>query len=357
MATGFSCCDLHFNCLDCPILTGPDCIPPNNLLPGQMWFNPCTCTYYFECTLGFDEEDNCATFTPVNHKPGSGIAYSGNCEIGSYISVRILEDGGLAFDENGNLLVECEQIVENCGLWTRTNLTFNEEDFALTCDNLGNCVLQLNPETPNVRSRNAGEVASAGVCLELSPTDYVGAVAGARNAMLQLRDLTWVFGNGTLAPGPTGAYLTESFTNNWSTNALLEVDLICQDNFLALLAGDRVYTPEVGFIHSITETLAVTPPAFGGGNDPARPNWAYNQIDAGTPFFNEVPGGDPSQGQYSPQTVVCKYTRVMAPGETVNLYYQWWAVFNEMYDAEADTYVIHGGMATASKMSRSVIPL
>jgi hypothetical protein len=357
MATGFSCCDLHFNCLDCPIITGPDCVPPNNLLPGQLWYNPCTCTYYFECSGGFDEENNCSGYTPINYKAGAGIAYSGDCENGSYISVKILEGGGLGFDGNGNLLVDCDAIIANCGLWTRTNLTFNTEDFQLNCDNLGNCVLRLNPETPNVRSRNAGEVASAGVCLEVAPTAYVGGIAGARNAMLQLRDLSWVFGAGTLGVGPTGAYLTETFTNNWSTDALLEVDLICQDNFLALLAEARVYTPRVAFIHSITETLAVQPPAFGGGNDPARPNWAYNQISAGTPFFQENPVGSIEAGTLSPQTSSCKFTRVMAPNETVTLYYQWWAVFNEMYDSEADTYVIHGGMATASKMSRSVIPL
>lgn len=105
MPTGYSCCDLRFNCLDCPMITGPDCIPPNNLLPGQMWYNPCTCTYYFGCSGGFDVEDNCGGFTPINHRAGAGIAYSGNCEEGSLISVRIQENGGLSFNGNGELLV------------------------------------------------------------------------------------------------------------------------------------------------------------------------------------------------------------------------------------------------------------
>ena len=359
MATGFSCCDLHFNCVNCPIITGPDCVAPNNLLPGQLWYNPCTCTYYFECSGGFDAEDNCSTYTPINHKAGAGIAYSGDCENGGYISVKILEGGGLGFDGNGNLLVDCETIIENCQLWTRGNLTFNTEDFALTCDNLGNCVLRLNPETPNVRSRNAGEIASAGVCIAATPTAYVGGIPGQRNAFLQLRDLTWLGGAAGTLGGGGASYLTETFTNNWSTAALLEVDLICQDNVMATREGVRVFGAAMMFIHAITETLAVTPPAFGAGNDPALSNWVYNPITANMPSFDPVPEGNSlTNGTYTPQTAVGKYTRVMSPGETVTLYYQWWAVFNEMYDTgSAITYTLHGGMATASKMSRSVIPL
>lgn len=364
MATGFSCCDLHFNCVNCPIITGPDCVAPNNLLPGQLWYNPCTCTYYFECSGGFDAEDNCSTYTPINHKAGAGIAYSGDCENGSYISVKILEGGGLGFDGNGNLLVDCDTIIANCGLWTRGNLTFNTEDFALTCDNLGNCVLRLNPETPNVRSRNAGEIASAGVCIVALPTSYVGAIPGHRNAFLQLRDLTWLGGaTGSIMPGSGGAsYLTETFTNNWSTPALLEIDLICQDSSQVSIDGVGQYDIVVGFIHSLTETLEVTPPAFGRGNDPALVNWVYNPITVGNPSFDYVPtsqgGNSITSGTSTASTGIGKYTRVMAPGETVTMYYQWWAVFNEMYDTgTAINYTLHGGMATASKMSRSVIPL
>lgn len=356
MATN-PCCDIHFTCVNCPIITGPDCVPPNNLLPGQLWYNPCTCTFYFACPQLDDEANSCETFTPLNYKPGAGIAMSGDCENGHFISVRIEPGMGLGFTELGELTIDCTRLIEHCQLWSRENLLFNEEDFALVCGVNGVCTLQLNPDTPNVRSRNAGEVASAGVCIQVAPLTYVGLIPGAGNAMLQLRDLTWLFGGGTLTPGPTGAYLTESFTNNWSTPALLEVDLICQDNFLALLDDVRVYEQQIGFIHGITETLAVQPPAFGAGNDPALPNWAFNQISSGTPFFNPVPAGAINAGTYSPQTVVCKFTKVMAPGQTVNLFYQWWAVFSELYSASADTYVLHGGMATASKMSRNVIPL
>ena len=357
MATSNPCCDITFTCVQCPIITGPDCVPPNNMMPGQMWYNPCTCTYYFECGNGSEEENSCEGLTPLNFHPGAGIQYSGDCENGHFISVKIEPNVGLGFTGDGELTVDCTKLIDHCQLWSRTNLLFNEEDFQLNCDEDGICTLRLNPETPNVRSRNAGELASAGVCLGVQPTAYAGGITGARNAMLQMRDLTWLFGGGTLAVGPTGAYLTETFTNNWSTPALLEVDLICQDNFLALLDGTRVYTPQMAFIHGITEALASQPPAFGAGNDPARPNWAFNQLSAGMPWFNPVPLGDISAGTYSPQTVVCKFTKVLAPGATVTLYYQWWAVFNEMYADEADKYVIHGGMATASKMSRNVIPL
>ena len=364
MATNFSCCDLHFNCLDCPIITGPDCVPPNNLLPGQMWYNPCTCTYYFECSAGSDDANSCEGYTPVNYKAGAGIIYSGDCENGSYVSVKILVGGGLAFDGNGNLLVDCPAIIENCQLWTRTNLTFNAEDFALDCDNLGNCELRLNPETPNVRSRNAGELASAGICIDARPSTYIGTQVGARNAILQMRDFTWLGGaTGTIQPGTSPNHLTETFTNNWSTDALLEVDLICQDNFLILKDDVRSYDTSVTFVHSITEQLAVSIPSFGAGNDPALSNWVFNQIESSTPWFDPVPpalgGNSITSGTYSANTAIGKYTRIMTPGETVTLYYQWWAVFNERYKGAATVmqYVLHGGMATASKMSRSVIPL
>lgn len=364
MPTGSSCCDLHFNCVSCPIITGPDCVAPNNLLPGQMWYNPCTCTYYFECSGGFDVEANCSTYTAVNHKAGAGIAYSGDCENGSYISVKILANGGLAFDGNGNLLVNCATLINNCGLWTRTNLTFNEEDFAVTCNNLGICELRLNPETPNVRSRNAGEFSSAGICIAATPQTFVGTIGGARNATLQMRDMAWLAGTtGVLAnPGQGGNYLTESFTNNWSTAALLEVDLICQDNVFADRDGAAVFDATMLFIHSITETLAVSPPSFGALDDPALPNWVYNPIETNMPSFDPFTaaqgGNSITTGRYTPKTAIGKYTRVMAPGETVTLYYQWWATFNERYQGVTPTrYTLHGGMATASKMSRNVIPL
>jgi hypothetical protein len=356
MATN-PCCDIHFTCVNCPIITGPDCVPPNNLLPGQLWYNPCTCTYYFDCPQLDDETNSCETLTPLNYKPGAGISMAGDCENGHFISVKIEPQTGLGFTGLGELTIDCANLINHCQLWTRENLLFNTEDFALVCDVNGICTLQLNPDTPNVRSRNAGEVASAGVCISASPTVFAGPIPDAQNAILQMRDLTWILGNGTYIPGPTGAYLTETFTNNWSTPALLEVDLICQDNFLATLAGVLTYDQQVGFIHGITEVLAVQPPSFGAGNDPALPNWAFNQVSSGTPWFNPTPGGGLGQAGYSPQTAVCKFTKVMAPGQTVTLYYQWWAVFNEIYAASADTYVLHGGMATASKMSRNVIPL
>ena len=359
MATSNPCCDITFTCVQCPIITGPDCVPPNNMMPGQLWYNPCTCTYYFECGNGFDEDNNCETLTPLNFKPGAGIQYSGDCENGHFISVKIEPEVGLGFTGYGELTINCADLIDHCQLWSRSNLLFNAEDFALVCDLNGVCTLMLNPETPNVRSRNAGELASAGVCLAVSPNAFVGIVPGAGNAMIQLRDKTWVFGGASSVVGGAASYLTETFTNQWSTPALLEVDLICQSNFLASLGNARVYDVQMAFIHGITDVLAVTPPTFGGGNDPALPNWGYTQLSAGTPHFDPTPppGGNVANGQYSAQTTVCKYTRVLQPNETVTLYYQWWAVFNEIYVGACDTYTIHGGMATASKMTRNVIPL
>lgn len=102
--TTFPCCQLTFKCVECPIITGADCVPPNNLMTGQMWFNPCTCTYYFQCG---DETDinSCGGYTPLNFKPGAGIQYSGDCVLGHFISVKIEQGGGLGFNENGELKI------------------------------------------------------------------------------------------------------------------------------------------------------------------------------------------------------------------------------------------------------------
>ncbi len=98
------CCAIAFKYVDRPIITGPDCVPPNNLHTGQMWFNPCTCTYYFKC--GDETELNsCEGYTPLNFKPGAGIQYSGDCENGHFISVKIEQGGGLGFNANGELKI------------------------------------------------------------------------------------------------------------------------------------------------------------------------------------------------------------------------------------------------------------
>lgn len=359
MATGFSCCDLHFNCVNCPIITGPDCVAPNNLLPGQLWYNPCTCTYYFECSGGFDAEDNCSTFTPINHKAGAGIAYSGDCENGSYISVKILAGGGLGFDGTGNLLIDCDALIQNCQLWfagnctemidhcqlfTRNNLVPADGHFYLECaaDDTGEEICTFYIDTI-IQARNAGEVSSAGVCVGVQPNSYSNF-----SAILQGRDLTWIRGNGSLVSTPSGSYLTETFTNPWNDRAFLEVDLICQDNFNASTGDQIALTGKtVTFIHAITENLAVAPPIFGANNQPVYSNWVYNQIDSGSRFFQPDPALTLT---YSHQTASGKYTKILEPGESVTLYYQWWAVFDSA--AVAPLMIIHAGMATASKLIR-----
>lgn len=358
MATNFSCCDLYFNCLDCPIITGPDCIAPNNLLPGQMWYNPCTCTYYFSCSGGFDEEDNCETYTPVNHKAGAGISYSGNCEEGSYISVKILPNGGLAFEGDGSIRVDCEQLMENCSLWhagnceemvthcqlfTKNNLVPADGHFYLECedDEVGNEICTFYIDTI-IQARNAGEVASAGVCLRATPTSF----AGGTYALWRSRDNTFVAGGGTIDSTNTGQYVTETFSNPWADAAYLEVDLICQDN------ANGTGSDTIGFIHSITEELAVTPPVTGAMNTVVFPNWAYNQVNTGLKYYDPMaPDTEfPPSPTFSPQTVAAKFSRLLLPGESITLYYQWWAVFPASTSGKSIN--VHGGTATASKLIR-----
>ncbi len=285
---------------------------------------------------------------------------SGDCENGHFISVRIEPNVGLGFTGEGELTIDCTRLIAHCQLWTRENLLFNEEDFALVCDVNGICTLRLNPDTPNVRSRNAGEFASAGICVALMPDTYQGPNVDGKYAIWQARDGTWIAGTGHVVANPSTSYLQETFTNNWSTNALLEIELVAQPNFLAVGdASARIYDASVAFIHGITESLAVAPPKFGAGNNPVLPNWGYTQLDSGTPSFNPVTTDVGNLlGSYSAQTTLCKFTKVLAPGQSVTIFYQWWVVFFDLYAADVtDSYTIHAGMATASKMLRNVIPL
>lgn len=369
------CCSMHFKCVDCPIITSADCMAPGNLMPGQLYYNPCNCTFYFDAP-GCDESgDECCGYQALNHKAGAGILYSGDCETGSYISVHIDQDAGFEFTEDGALTIncqrliehcdfnywgpdDCQEIIDHCGLWTRTNLTFNSQDFSLVCDDDGNCVLHLNPETPFVRVRNAGELASAGVCVEASPTTFTGGgdpvmgVPQPKFAVLQMRDLSWIAGGGSIGAG-IASYLSETITNNWSTPAFLEVSMIAQTNMLATL-GDGA----VGFIHAITDQLNVSPPAFGGLNNPALPNWAYTTVENNLPSFDPIPTNpwDGPTAYYTPQTNSCVFSRILAPGQSITIYYQWWAVFSEKYSS-VQGFTLHGGMATSTKLMRNVQPL
>jgi hypothetical protein len=115
------------------------------LLPGQLWYNPCTCTYYFACPGNEEEINNCEDLVPLNYRPGAGIGMSGDCETGHFLSVRIEPNTGLAFTGLGELTIDCASLVQHCDLWSRTNLTFSPTDFITTCSPIGNCVVTLNP--------------------------------------------------------------------------------------------------------------------------------------------------------------------------------------------------------------------
>jgi hypothetical protein len=347
MATTFNpCCDLHFTCLDCPIITGPDCQPPNNLLPGQLWYNPCTCTYYFKCATGFDDSNTCQELTPMNYREGAGIVLAGDCDNGHYISIKITPDVGLGFTVDGELTVDCDDLISHCQLFTRNNLVPADGHFYLDCvlDEVGNEICTFYIDTI-IEARDAGEVGSAGVCVEVTADTFVNG-----SAIVRSRDGTFSRGSGTFSA--VGTYLTETFTNPWADAAYIEVDLICQDNFLASVLGEIRMNKGVTFIHSVTEELVVDPPNFGAFNNPVPPNWAYNQIYSDTGFFDPIPENPPNQGRYAPQTVSCKFSKLLAPGESLTLYYQYFAVFMDHF-AEANLYyTLHGGTATSSKMIR-----
>jgi hypothetical protein len=67
---------------------------------------------------------------------------SGDCENGHFISVRIEPETGLGFTSEGNLTIDCVDLIDHCQLWSRGNLLFDATQFALDCDVNGVCTVR-----------------------------------------------------------------------------------------------------------------------------------------------------------------------------------------------------------------------
>lgn len=376
MATSNPCCDITFTCVQCPIITGPDCVPPNNMMPGQLWYNPCTCTYYFECGNGFDEENNCETLTPLNFKPGAGIQYSGDCENGHFISVKIEPDVGLGFTADGELTIVCADLIEHCNLmhWDDPELC---EKLQAACDfhpNITSCPgsinvipgedgeIQLCIDTQTYY-RNAGGSSGAGMCVGVTPSSF-----SEGRTIFQSRDGTFIAGSGSVSGGGALAgYFTETFTNPWLQPAVIDVTMVAQPNVIAAADNDRPLEPadflsgkKMTYIHSITEQLAVSPPAFGLHDSPVPENWCYTQMDT-TSQFHQLSGvpvgsGEWNQPRTSQASNSARFVKILQPGQTITLYYQWWAVINQSQNSGVHEWIFHGGMSTASLLHKHAAP-
>lgn len=409
MATSRSCCDLHFKCVDCPIITGPDCVCPNNLLPGQLWYNPCTCTFYFDNPNCPETGSECCEYEALNHKAGAGILYSGDCESGSYISVHIDRDAGFEFTEEGALTINCERLIEHCDLlhWNDPNLCSRLVDH---CNlwHAGNCAEMIehcdlmywsDPQLceklqaacdfhPNITScpgsinvtnlpngeinlcidtqtyyRNAGGSSGAGMCIGVEPSSF-----SEGRCIFQSRNAAFIAGNGSVSGGGALAgYFTETFTNPWLQPAVIDVTMVVQPNIIAAGSGARPLTSadylpnkKMTYIHAITEQLNVSPPAFGLHDSPVPENWCYTQMDTTSQFHRlsntPVGSGDWTQPKTSQATNSARFVKILNPGETLTLYYQWWAVMNQSQNAGVHEWIMHGGMSTASLLHKHAAP-
>lgn len=358
MATSNPCCDITFTCVQCPIITGPDCVPPNNMMPGQLWYNPCTCTYYFECGEGFDEDNNCESLTPLNFKPGAGIQYSGDCENGHFISVKIEPGIGLGFTGTGQLTIVCADLIEHCQLWSRGNLTFNPNQFDLECDVDGNCQLVLNPcevltwdnlifNPDQFQVTEDVENCTKTVSIELPPetTEWysdlgaLGSVAicvslsgGAPYATFQGRDGTIV--NGSIIDGGAGAYYTinvEATRPPELVGKACTVEVEMRPNCNSANAAQPV-----SFRHIISPLLAELSYGLGEVAGTSK-NVAWTVVPGGGAQGNaasnsgvDIPWAQQSSG-------AAMYRQQLAVGQSAQtLYAQWWAFLT-------GNAVIHGG--------------
>lgn len=388
------CCSMHFKCVDCPIITSADCMAPGNLMPGQLYYNPCSCTFYFDAAGCDDSGDECCGYQALNHKAGAGILYSGDCELGSYISVKLDEDSALEFTEDGAITINCIKLVENCDLFSFSDegacarlidhcnlMAWDDPELCAKlselCDfnpTITSCPGSINIEEgpdgeielcidTQTYYRNAGGSSGAGMCIGVQATSWEEG-----RAIFQSRTGTFIEGAGTVTSGAVPAgHFQETFTNPWLQPAVIDVTMVAQPNVIAADEDTRPLEPahylsgkHFTFIHSITEQLNVSPPAFGLNNSPVPENWCYTSLDTTNQFHRlaAVPtgSGDWSQARTTQGTNSARFVKILNPGETITLYYQWWGVIQQSQNSGVFEWILHGGMSTTSLLHKHAAP-
>lgn len=102
-----SCCPPSAECIQCPIIVS--CISGLVLAPGQLQFCPDSCKFYFDCA---------GQKTCLNPTYGAGLRMTENC----ILQVGLAPNRPLVFDESGNIDIDCEKLVQCCGLVNQAQL-------------------------------------------------------------------------------------------------------------------------------------------------------------------------------------------------------------------------------------------
>jgi hypothetical protein len=196
---------------------------------------------------------------------------------------------------------------------------------------------------PTVYVGDSSMASGYGVCISLSDPVFDGG-----KAVYQSRTNTLITGSGNQSPNsPT--YFQRTYCNTHSCSALLEIEMQIFANAVADDGATPMTDKHLVFVHNLGEELNVLPISFGANGAPVPPNWAWTNLETSYPSIDiSASSGLPFPvGAYSQQSNSLRYQKILAAGECVTLYGQWWAV---MFDEGVIRYTIHGGFNLTERL-------
>lgn len=202
------------------------------------------------------------------------------------------------------------------------------------------CYLKCDDELVRFSDGAAG----AGVCFFITPGGY-NPFRG--RAIMQGRDKTALEGSFTESGNP-GTYLSLTITNPYPTPAYLKVDFSVHPQVYFVPGVTNVSTAAIGMVASITEQLNIPMPDGLPGTDVNL----IHKIMRMTGVTSNGSGASGTNGQEE-STGGGRYNRLLAPGETINLYGQWWVILFQ--DAPFYTGFLEMNMAATWALYRNAV--
>jgi uncharacterized repeat protein (TIGR01451 family) len=213
--------------------------------------------------------------------------------------------------------------------------TYNNQA-SVTTTVQGACYLECCEELVRFSDGAAG----AGVCVAWGSINYNPF---RDRAVVRGRDLTFEEGSGT-SSGATGSHLEVTVTNPYPCDAMLVVDLHAANNVFYLAGSPQ--GSKVGFVTVIGEQLNINMPAGGSADQ--------NEIRMvlGTDVSTSTESGG-SGTNYDERTGHGRYQKLLAPGQSVTLYAQWWAILSSQFPFLNS--VLHGHMSVEWALHRNAV--
>jgi uncharacterized repeat protein (TIGR01451 family) len=183
----------------------------------------------------------------------------------------------------------------------------------------------------------------AGICTDFgAPSFYTNGIAVFRG-----RDLAVESGGfSSLATnGHPGSWLQKTVTNNTDCPMLVEADLVGHGDIYAWADEDAA----MGFVFNIGDNLNINmpPPTVAAGGFAAMEGTSrVAYIIIGSPTENTIWIVDE---RTAPPAF---FRRILAPGQSVTIYGQWWAMLFESKPMNPGSRTIHGHMSMRVKLTK-----